>query len=164
MLFGRPRRRSRHDFAERDAEFNLNGRHVLARRVSRAGAQFESRIVLLHLRNACPSRFLKTERSPPSAPALRPSQRPGQPRGGLRRLARPVRAARACSPSPWGDVGYFRISVYGACCQAREGGFCVTNEGTIFLRTNTMDLGKLHAVISLHDPHRVIFQNSMKFT
>ena len=59
VLFGRPRRRARHDFAERDAEFNLNGRHVLAHRVSRAVGQFESRIVLLHLRNARAPRFEK---------------------------------------------------------------------------------------------------------
>ena len=43
--------------AERGAGVIIYGRYVLARRVSRAGAQFESRIVLLHLRNACPSRF-----------------------------------------------------------------------------------------------------------
>jgi len=46
--------------AKRGAGVIIYGRHVLARRVSRAGAQFESRIVLLHLRNACPSRFWKT--------------------------------------------------------------------------------------------------------
>ena len=46
--------------AERGAGVIIYGRYVLARRVSRAGAQFESRIVLLHLRNACPSRFWKT--------------------------------------------------------------------------------------------------------
>ena len=119
-LFGRPRRRARHDFAERDAEFNLNGRHVLAHRVSRAVGQFESRIVLLHLRNARPPRFLKDERILRRPPLPRPSQRPGSPRGGLQRIMRPVRPACACSPSPWGDVGYFRISVYGACCQARR--------------------------------------------
>ena len=66
-----PRRRARHDFAERDAEFNLNGRHVLAHRVSRAVGQFESRIVLLHLRNARAPRFLKTSGSSvgPRSPA-----------------------------------------------------------------------------------------------
>ena len=53
----------------------------------------------------------------PRSPA---PQRPGLPRDGLRRIMRPVRPACACSPSPWGDVGYFRISVYGACCQARR--------------------------------------------
>ena len=39
------------------------------------------------------------------------STRPGQLRGGLQRLVRPV---RACSPFPWGDIGYFSMSVYGA--------------------------------------------------
>ena len=39
------------------------------------------------------------------------STRPGQLRGGLQRLARPV---RACSPFLWGDIGYFSMSVYGA--------------------------------------------------
>ena len=49
-LLGRPRRRSLH-FTERDAEFKLYGRHVLAHRVPRACGQFEFRVVLLHLRN-----------------------------------------------------------------------------------------------------------------
>ncbi len=64
--------------------------------------------------------FLKNERILRRPPLPRPSQRPGSPRGGLQRIMRPVRPACACSPSPWGDVGYFRISVYGACCQARR--------------------------------------------
>ena len=45
------------------------------------------------------------------------STRLGQPRGGPQRLVRPT---RACSPFPWGDIGYFSMSVYGACCQARR--------------------------------------------
>ena len=48
-LVGRPRRRFGHKSADRDAEVGFYGRHVLARRVSRAGGQFEFRVVLLHL-------------------------------------------------------------------------------------------------------------------
>ena len=36
-LFGRPRRRSGHNFADRVAGVSLYGQHVLARRVPRAG-------------------------------------------------------------------------------------------------------------------------------
>ena len=68
-LFGRSRRRSRHDSADRDAGVGLYDRHVLARRLSRASGRFEFQVVSLHLRNACRPASLKNERRPPSAPA-----------------------------------------------------------------------------------------------
>ena len=57
---------------------------------------------------------VSTHRAPRSP---RPLQPPGQPRGGLRRLVRP---ARACSPFLWGNIGYFSMFVFGACCRARR--------------------------------------------
>ena len=62
--------RPRHDFAE----LNLYDRYVNAHRVPRSGGQFEFRVVLLHLRNACPSRFLKMSGvlSGPLAPPVSP--------------------------------------------------------------------------------------------
>ena len=55
---------------------------------------------------------------PPLPPVSLPraAVRGGAPTPRATRTAR----ARACSPSPWGDVGYLRISVYGARCQARR--------------------------------------------
>ena len=50
VLFGRPRRRPRREFAERDAGVVFYGRHVLAHRVLKADEQFEVGVLLLHLR------------------------------------------------------------------------------------------------------------------
>ena len=83
-LVDRPRRCSGHKSADRAAGVSLYGRHVLARRVSRAGGQFDFRVVLLHLRIllAC---FERRAESPFGTRSPRPFQRPGQPRGGLQR-------------------------------------------------------------------------------
>ena len=64
-LIGRPQRRLGHKSAGRDARVSLYRRHVLARRVSRAGGRFEFRVVVI-------------------------SATLGQPRSGLRRLLRPL--------------------------------------------------------------------------
>ena len=94
VLFGRPLRRSRHESADRDAGVSLYGQHVPTPRVSRAGGQFEFRVVLLHLRNACPSRFLQTSGvlSGPLAPPVSPP--PAAARGPP--TPRAPRTARAC--------------------------------------------------------------------
>ena len=121
-LVGRPRRCSGHRSADRAARVSLYGRHVLARRVSRAGGQFEFRVVLPHLRIIAfpPACFEKRADSSFGTRSPRPFQRPGQPCGGLQRPVSPVGPVRALSQLPWSDIGCLSISVYCACCRARR--------------------------------------------
>ena len=101
-LFGRPRRRSGQNLADRVAGVSLHGRHVLARRFSRAGGQFEFSVVLLHLRNACPSLILKNGSGRLRHPLAPPV---AAPRTAARRLLAPRASRMARARAPAAPVG-----------------------------------------------------------